>query len=725
MRFLSPAVLVALLVLWALSAPATAAGPPDPTRLDPDWWSYFTVNPEQESAPLAERVDQAVTRLRQLEEEFAPAERAGLAPLLEAVVNNLGRYQRFVGEQPPLPPPASPPRESYTLEEIRQLIDELRRAALDHASEVQEVARLEQAIDAGDRELSRRKVEYRGLDAAAPERLRLGLELMQSRLQIELARLELSWRRTNAKAYADRLDNLRTLAGTAAQRLTASEEAVEAAVRGREEAEQRARQLRSNMMQTELAQGGTLVRSPEEQSREQLTAQRLVLLETEAARQESLASQYGIMERLLRRVDAGNEPEPAEDRDALKAHQTLLQETADKVETWRRSTARNRETALGRLADTSERSQTAVLEQRLTLADATERALRELEEQLVVASQFGNLLDSLLAEREGSVARSVQTAEEWVGASREEILELLETSLFEIGGSPITAIDLFRVLLILTAAFWVSKLLRRTLERIAAKRESVNAGSVYTLGRVLHYVVLAVGIMIALSTIGIDFTKFALFASALGVGIGFGLQTLVSNFVAGLIILFEKSLKIGDFVELESGVTGEVREINMRSTLITTNDNIDIVVPNSEFVNGRVTNWTMREAYRRVRIPFGVAYGTDKELVRTAALEAAEEVPLTLTAQPHRRPQLWFVEFGDSSLNFELVVWLNPDAVKRPAAVQAAYLWEIDNKLRKYAIEVPFPQRDLHLRSVFGRTSTEGLYPGAPGGAGAAADPDQ
>ena len=133
------------------------------------------------------------------------------------------------------------------------------------------------------------------------------------------------------------------------------------------------------------------------------------------------------------------------------------------------------------------------------------------------------------------------------------------------------------------------------------------------------------------------------------------------------------------------------------------------MVPNSEFVNGRVTNWTMREAHRRVHIPFGVAYGTDKELVRKAALEAASDVPVTLKSNSLRQPQLWFVEFGDSSLNFELVVWLNPEAVKSPGAVHAKYLWEIDDKLRKYGIEVPFPQRDLHLRTVFGKNTEDSL----------------
>jgi small-conductance mechanosensitive channel len=154
-------------------------------------------------------------------------------------------------------------------------------------------------------------------------------------------------------------------------------------------------------------------------------------------------------------------------------------------------------------------------------------------------------------------------------------------------------------------------------------------------------------------------------------------------------------------VELESGVYGEVREINMRSTLITTNDNVDILVPNSEFVSGRVTNWTLREAYRRIRVPFGVAYGSDKELVKKAALEAADRVSWTLRSSPKRMPNVLLVSFGESSLDFELIVWLTSEAVKRPLVVNAAYLWEIETSLRQYQIEIPFPQRDLHLRSGF------------------------
>ena len=179
------------------------------------------------------------------------------------------------------------------------------------------------------------------------------------------------------------------------------------------------------------------------------------------------------------------------------------------------------------------------------------------------------------------------------------------------------------------------------------------------------------------------------------------MQGIVNNFLSGLILLFDRSLKIGDFVELESGVTGEVTDISIRATIVTTNDNIDVLVPNSEFVNGRVTNWTLRDTARRIKVKFGVAYGTDKERVKKAALQAAAAVPFTFASQGPRRSQVWLVKFGDSSLEFELVVWLTADAVNRPGAVQAAYYWALEDALTEHGIEIPFPQRDLHVRSLF------------------------
>ena len=252
---------------------------------------------------------------------------------------------------------------------------------------------------------------------------------------------------------------------------------------------------------------------------------------------------------------------------------------------------------------------------------------------------------------------------------------------------------------ILLAAWVISFVLRRGLTRVESRADSNRRAALYAVGRMVHYVLLVIGAMLALEVVGIEASRFAVVAGAIGVGLGFGLQAIFNNFISGLILLFDRSLKVGDFVELESGVHGEVRDIKIRATRIVTNDNIDILVPNSEFVSGRVVNWTHRDVSRRMRIPFGVAYGSEKERVKLAGLEAAAEVKFTLEQDGPRGPQVWLSEFGDSSLNFELIVWLTADAVKRPGAVRAAYNWALESALAKHGLEIPFPQRDLHIRS--------------------------
>lgn len=268
-----------------------------------------------------------------------------------------------------------------------------------------------------------------------------------------------------------------------------------------------------------------------------------------------------------------------------------------------------------------------------------------------------------------------------------------------LGGVQLTLGSLLAAMLVLVVFLTGSRVLKRLLRRYMGGHAGINQSSVYTVERLMHYLLLTVGVLWALSIAGIPMAKLTVFAGALGVGLGFGLQAIFNNFVSGLILLFERSLKVGDFVELASGVHGTVRDIYIRSTRISTNDDIDILVPNAEFVNGRVVNWTLREVARRQKIPFGVAYGTDKELVKKAALEAAAAVPFTLSQEGPRAPQVWLVGFGDSSLDFQLLVWLTADATRRPGAVAAAYNWALHSALEKYGIEIPFPQRDLHVRS--------------------------
>lgn len=278
--------------------------------------------------------------------------------------------------------------------------------------------------------------------------------------------------------------------------------------------------------------------------------------------------------------------------------------------------------------------------------------------------------------------------------------EWLATPWFMMGNTPVTAGRLVGLVVMVVLVWWFASLLEKTIHHVALRSNGhqKSASAVYTWARVVRYVVWIIGTLLGLNYVGFDMTSFALVGGAVGVGIGFGLQNIVSNFVSGIIILLERILKIGDFVDLQSGVRGQVREISLRYTRVTTNDDVDVIVPNSEFINGRVTNWTFENRLRRMRIPFGVAYGVDKQRVKAAGLRAAGKIEGTVL-EGNREPDVWLVGFGDSSLNFELVVWVGPELVARPGRTEAAYMWAIEDELRAEGIEIPFPQRDLHMRS--------------------------
>lgn len=277
------------------------------------------------------------------------------------------------------------------------------------------------------------------------------------------------------------------------------------------------------------------------------------------------------------------------------------------------------------------------------------------------------------------------------------VTDALESAAVSMGDNRISVLQVITGLIVLCAGLWIGRISGEAAQAqlSSTKRLSPSMGGL--LGQVAKIGLMVLAVMIALNFVGVNLAALTVLSGAIGIGIGFGLQSIFSNFISGIIILLEKSVKVGDFIELASGTTGQVKEINIRATLVTTNDSVDILVPNEEFIKAQVINWTLRDARRRAHIPFGVAYGTDKELVKKAGLEAAAAVDFT-DKSSDKAPEVWLTEFGDSSLNYELVVWLIEDAVKRPGRVVAAYNWELHTALEKYGLEIPFPQRDLNIR---------------------------
>ncbi len=280
--------------------------------------------------------------------------------------------------------------------------------------------------------------------------------------------------------------------------------------------------------------------------------------------------------------------------------------------------------------------------------------------------------------------------------------------LLSVGGVRLTLVSIASAVVIAIVAFVVARIARKFLERMR-KRSKTGGAALYVVEKLITYAIIVIGVMMALQTVGLNLSSLAVFAGAIGVGVGLGLQGVVREFVSGLVLIFDDALHIGDFIELTEKVRGEVISIGARSTHIRTNDQVDILVPNSKLIEGEITNWTLRSATRRIHVKFSVAYGVDKARVRDAVLEAAHTVPFTLPDDDRRKTQVWMTGFGDSSLNFELVVWPKLEAVKRPASMNAAYVWAIEDALRRADIEMPFPQMDLRVRSLFGQEGDDAL----------------
>jgi small-conductance mechanosensitive channel len=258
---------------------------------------------------------------------------------------------------------------------------------------------------------------------------------------------------------------------------------------------------------------------------------------------------------------------------------------------------------------------------------------------------------------------------------------------------PITVTTFLVAGLIVVAALWVSRRVQGMLQRRLFPRLRLDSGIEFSILRFTHYAVITLGLLVALKTLQVDLTGLAVVAGILSVGIGFGLQNVASNFISGLILLIERPITVGDQVSV-GDVNGEVRAINIRSTEIVTRDNISIIVPNSEFVSGRVVNWSHGDRRMRVRVSVGVSYRSDVAEVTRVLLEAAGRQAGVLPEPP---PEVRLVKFGNSSLDFELFAWIADP--RQDDAVASALHYSIRAAFLEAKIEIPFPQQELHIRT--------------------------
>lgn len=282
----------------------------------------------------------------------------------------------------------------------------------------------------------------------------------------------------------------------------------------------------------------------------------------------------------------------------------------------------------------------------------------------------------------------------------DDVKAFFTDTLFTFSGTDYTVLSLMGVVFSIFLVFYISGKIRKLLEKRILPRYSQETNFNSTVATLTRYVLVVIGLMIVFQSAGINLSSLNVLAGAIGVGIGFGLQNIANNFISGLIILFERPIKVGDRIEV-GDLVGNVEAISARATIINTNDNISVIVPNSQFTDNQVINWSYHNSIVRFRFSVGVSYSEDPAKIKKLLLEVADENKGILKEPA---ADVLFDEFGDSSLNFSLAVWTR-DYINKPVILKSELYYAIFAKFKEHGIEIPFPQRDLHLKSGFEQIS--------------------
>ncbi len=275
-----------------------------------------------------------------------------------------------------------------------------------------------------------------------------------------------------------------------------------------------------------------------------------------------------------------------------------------------------------------------------------------------------------------------------------QLRDFLSVPVISVGKTEITLWIIVYFFFLTIILFYVTGKLRKWVVYKLLAKSKIDIGVRIATGTIIRYIILGIGLIIVLQTVGLDLSTLTILAGALGIGIGFGLQNITNNLVSGIIILFERPIKVGDRIEV-GDIAGDVIRISMRSTTILTNDNISIIVPNSEFISSTVINWSHIDRNIRLNFPVDVSYQEDPQEVRKLLLEVAEENSGILK---NPKPDVLFDKFGESSLVFNLRVWTR-EFINRPGVLKSQLYYAIFDKFTKHGIKIPYPQRDIHLKS--------------------------
>ncbi len=673
---------------------------PTPTTLDPKWWTYFS---SVEGKELEARVQNFLTRMKEYEKILSPEAKKAYQGLIEKTIVNLQAYEKLKSQKVEEVSPA-PFKESYTIQQQVDVATNIRKVETQLQSESRELQLLKNRSDAIREHIDDTMASYLNIDENTPEKLKAGLDIMSSQAALGVTEQKIRLLEKKTENIHSQLENLKNELIYARKHTQHGNLDLNKIKEKISEIEQEFEERKKEALSAELDAIGVFTEDRIGRTKSHLMAD--YALNADLA--ESIVKVDLIFQKTLLGIGELAQNVKGFDLSKMKQQVDKWEENLDHIKTslaeWKIKSNEELERLGSKVSPEEEAKLGAeyrdVQKKRYQTVQQIMANIESLDRKIFATSVILEDFNQMIVNRQSNLVSLYYYIYDGLYKCCSNLFGWYYKTIFKIGGVPISISSLIDMLFVIFVAYLIGVVLRIVVIKLSKRHGRITKGTLFLINRIITYFFIIVGIFLAISVIGLDVSTIFILLGALSVGIGFGLQSIVNNFVSSLVILFSRNVNIGDYIELSTGIWGQIEDVNVQNTTIRTWDGIDVVVPNSQLISQEFHNWTMRDPFMRFHVPFSVAYGTDKELVEKAAVEAAMNVECTISSHPTLAPpKIWFTKFGDSALEFDLVVWVNMYGVQgRKGSVISTYLWEIDNTLKKYNITVPFPQRDLHIK---------------------------
>lgn len=665
--------------------------PPDPLELKGEWTKFY----EADSQLFDQNAKEEALYLQKLYTQLTSEQKEVVAPLIEKINLNLSFLAKAKHRTIPLAPEAKEQEGSYSVTQIIDVYRALRLKSDDIQTLEEEYRDKKVLLQAAQEGVDKNKQEYEKIEGQSEKKLVSGLQLILTTLDWLLLKEDIVYLEKFLNFQTAIKNGLSNELSYALNHMSVTREQIQQL---REE-EQRARltwiqdeefvKNRESLNKQELS---NQIPSSSTPSQDLLKAS---ILEAVAHQRYLFTLVELNLASLIYNPDLVDLTEM--NHEASEWGKQLDNFTMQ-GQTWTATVQKQLQRSLQTLAliktsDTFQGTTPTVQLQEKILSEtqSTLFILQQFEHENDEARFLHKELNRHLSELIGGKTKWLWDFQDSVKRSSTTVFQWLSQTWFTINSTPITPLSLIRFFLILLFAGWLSRFVLGFLSSLAQKHRAIEKSVMYRINRLIYYLILTMGLLFAMSSVGFDFSSFALVAGALGVGLGFGLQAIFNNFISGIILLFESQLKVGDFIELESGNQGEIREIHVRNTILKTRDGAEILVPNSQLISTRITNWTLNDPYRRLHIPFSLPYGIDMEKVSQIVVEAAKKVPSTLKGVAKADPAVHISKLTDTRIEMELVVWVNEKINYPNHYTVSSYLSAIEASLKEKGISFTAP----------------------------------